>query len=103
MGLHHLQGQVNVALPVRVSVRWPAEVKQHQSATAGSHLQELGQRENGLVLGLGAVGLRQGGHGTKGIPLEERERLRYITFTLQVKGEQTWCFGPYLTQSEQSW
>lgn len=71
MGLHHLQSGVDVGLMVGMSVRWPVQVKQHQSAAAGRYLQELGQGGHRLVLGPRAVRLRQREHGAKGVPLSE--------------------------------
>lgn len=69
MSPHHLQGGVDVRATVGMPVRWPAQVKQHQSATTGRQLQKLGQRGHGLVLNQGTIHVRQGRHGSKRIPL----------------------------------
>lgn len=73
MGLDDLQSCVDVGASVGMSVRWPAQVKQHQFAAGGRHLQELGQGGNGLVLGLRAIRLRKARCGSKRIPLQDRK------------------------------
>ena len=89
--------------------RWPAQVKQNQSAAARRHLKELGQGGDGLVLDAGALRLTQGGACTERVPLGPgwggaggRERRKGREKERRIKTINLPCSNPHHSTKEKA-